>query len=307
MKKPTLLTPPARPQVGNKLSSEGWSPTYTFRPGSFNARTFKASEHFRTQQIWPREVITNDELQYYADIDETGEDPFSIEQDTLVITARKLKVPVFGQSYSSGLLSSHKVGPIFHSGRISACMTLPAGSGLWPAFWLYPEFAQWPDGISILPEIDVMEWIGESPESYYVNMHTDVGSVDGRKVTCEQLIHTDTDLTLTPHRFGIERDATHLHWFFDDHYVKSVLTPGDLAGPLHFMLNLAVGGTWPGPPGEDTIFPARLQVHDILIEEYVGAGQPWPNMDLVQEVERMRRAAHRCIDQTFDARIRELR
>lgn len=302
-----LPLPPAT--VGDRLSYEGWRPTYTFLPRNYPVGT-DMSSLLRTRQIWSRSQRVNGELQMYVDRNEQGVDPFRFNEDHLSIVAEPiapdLQDQYFGAEYTSGLISSHKIGPLFNQGRISASMMLPAGSGVWPAFWLYPEHETWPEGIAVLPEVDIIEHIGHSPLAYYANMHTDVGSLDGKKVTCETEVTTGTDLTLERHRFGIQRDGSHFCWFFDDMFIKSAAVPSDLAGPLHFMLNLAIGGNWPGRPGPETPFPAELKIYDIMIEEYVGDSGAHPNLDLMYSVERMRKAMHRCVDEEFDRRLREL-
>jgi len=118
---------------------------------------------WKTSYIWDRDTIINEELQYYIDPKEHGVSPFSVNDGILSIIADKtpasLQQRVKGQEYISGVLTSEN-GFSQKYGRFEVFAKVPKGKGLWSAFWLLPSFDQWPSGVAILPEIDVMEYLG---------------------------------------------------------------------------------------------------------------------------------------------------
>lgn len=220
-------------------------------------------ESFSTKNIWSRDTITNNQREYYLDPEnpEHGESPFILSADGLTIKARRRdpnNENFTQQEYLSGILTTHKKPSIIPAlrgevQRISALLALPDGAGVWPAFWLLPEFDSWPSGIDILPELDVMEYLGEA-QRFYTNIHTRNG---GDVLNQDQYTHNCPDEDLTGfHWYHLERTESTIRFGFDNQWSKTVLTPSDLKGPLHVLLNLAVGGSWPemvtGRPTQDT-------------------------------------------------------
>lgn len=328
---PAAARSAANPVTGDTVRTDGWCDFKTLDFAAAPNLDTLIGQGLRTRQIWDRDTITNNELQYYDDPRETGRNPFEFDRTRMNIVARGMspaeQQDAFGQRFSSGLLSSFNSNFILEGpGRISALLQLPPGKGLWPAFWLYPEFEGRWSGLWPLPEIDVMEWIGQSQFEYSVNAHTRNGSSDGSLVDCQQRITSPTDLTLQPHRFGIERSLDQLSWFLDDKIVKTLPLPTDMEGPLHFMLNLAVGGDWPGAPPPQTAFPAKLACFDVRIEKFVGVendpeepddtieAPTWPDdpgpsiLDVCEaSLERMRSQLHAHADELIDRERRALR
>lgn len=127
---------------------------------------------------------------------------------------------------------------------------LPKGKGLWPAFWLLPyPLGQWP------PEIDVMESLGHESTVVYFNRHF---QQDG------QFRHTSghfagPDFSEKYHRFGVLWEDEHLVFYVDGkkQYELTDHVPNE---PMYLLLNLAVGGHWPGNPDEQTRFPQSYQI-----------------------------------------------
>lgn len=277
-----------QPNVGDFVDSDGWETTRLMNFADFGNSDVLA-QNLRTRQIWGRETITNNEQQYYDDRRETGIDPFEFHSDRMDIVARPLDVTERlkrkGQKYSSGLISSHRSDFLLEGeGQISFLMRVPTDKGLWPAAWLYPEFDEWPEGINILPEVDVMEAVGHGPDEYFCNQHTYVDGKNGQRVQCLERIFTGAILSGDFHRYGVRRTANQMSYFFDDRFVKTVPLPADLAGPLHFMVNLAVGGGWPGSPPETTGFPARLGIREVRIEKHPDhKAETLPDIDLDDE------------------------
>lgn len=177
----------------------------------------------------------------------------------LVITARREAYG--GRAYTSARLSTAGLRE-FRYGRIEARMKLPAGQGLWPAFWMlgssFPT-AGWPAA----GEIDVMEARGQDPTTVQGSLHGP-GYSGGAALTRR---HTPpaTRFDDSFHVFGVEWTSDRIDYFVDGERFF-VVRRSDVPGPWVFdrpffiVINLAVGGTFVGPVGTGTAFPQTLVV-----------------------------------------------
>ena len=199
-----------------------------------------------------RSLPTNGELQLYVDrgYRGLGLNPFSLKDGKLTITARRaapeVKGKIGGYDFTSGLLTTeHSFAQTYGYFEIRARM--PAGKGLWPAFWLLPQSRQWP------PEIDVFEVLGDRPDVLHMAIHsTDVHDVGFQAVV--------PDLSRDFHVFGVLWGPETIAWYFDGAEAARAPTPRDMHKPMYLLINLAVGGTWPGNPDSTTRFPAAFTV-----------------------------------------------
>lgn len=215
---------------------------------------------WRTQYIWPRETVINNEQQFYIDPAQHGISPFAIDNGVLSINAtptpRALRGVVSGQPYISGVLTTEKSFSQQY-GRFEVSARIPAGQGLWSAFWLLPSFDQWPEGIAVLPEIDVMESLGHQPNTYHTTLHTNQTG----ELSSHPYDHTvKADLSEDFHLYSVVWTPETVRWYLDGQWMASHPTPADYTRPVHFLLNLAVGGNWPGSPDATTEFPASFDV-----------------------------------------------
>ncbi|MFK7889918.1 MAG: family 16 glycosylhydrolase [Granulosicoccus sp.] len=215
---------------------------------------------WRTRYIWDRETIINNEQQFYIDPKIHGYSPFRVADSILSIVAeptpRALRGKVEGQPYISGVLTTEKTFAQKH-GRFEVSARVPEGQGLWSAFWLLPSFDQWPEGISILPEIDVMEHLGHQSNVFHTTLHTNQTG----ELTSHPYDHTlSKSLTDDFHQYTVVWTEETVAWYLDGKRKATHPTPDDFTRPVHFLLNLAVGGTWPGSPDATTEFPAEYQI-----------------------------------------------
>jgi beta-glucanase (GH16 family) len=143
-------------------------------------------------------------------------------------------------------------------GRIEARIQLPKGKGLWPAFWLISvdkrDAQDRPCG-----EIDIVENVGSEPHVVHGTLH-----VPENKRAVEFKLPKKKQFAKDFHIFGIDWDPSSIR-FFVDHKLYRVVAREELAPwvfdrDFYLVLNLAVGGDWPGPPDESTRFPQTLQV-----------------------------------------------
>ncbi|NNK87131.1 MAG: glycoside hydrolase family 16 protein [Flavobacteriaceae bacterium] len=203
----------------------------------------------------------NSELQYYTDIP----DNIIVEGGVLKITAREDQFE--GSIYTSARINTQGLFEQQY-GRIEARMKLPWGQGLWPAFWLLGsniDEVSWPQ----CGEIDIMENAGSQPTVVSGAVHGP-GYNAGEAVTKKyDLVNDrfDTDF----HIFGIEWGPGYINYYVDD-VLYNQITPEDVPGewvfdngPFFIILNVAVGGTFDGPPNEDTVFPQTMYVDYIRI------------------------------------------
>lgn len=256
-----LFSTTAVAQQEKSLSNACWSPSFEENFDKLSLRN-KANPTglWHTRYIWDRSVIINNEQQFYVDPDEHGYSVFSIKNSVLNIqatpTPRALRGVVEGQPYVSGVLTTEKSFSQKY-GRFEVRAKVPFGQGLWSAFWLLPSFDQWPSGVAVLPEIDVMEHLGHESNGYHTTLHTNQTG----PLTSHPYNHTiATDLTKDFHVYSVVWSPESVKWYLDGDFKAKHPTPKDFTRPVHFLLNLAVGGNWPGSPDATTEFPAKFQV-----------------------------------------------
>ncbi len=209
----------------------------------------------------------NRELQYYtraprnAALDGSGH---------LVIRAEK--TPNAGPCWngkpceftSARLLTRGKVS--FSEGKLEARIRVPAGAGLWPAFWTLGEGPKpWPE----VGEIDVLEYIGKTPDTVYATAH---GPGYSGAQSLGKAHALPGPVAAGFHVYTLIKRPNELVWLVNGVEIHR-LTPASLpAGapwvfekPFFLLLNLAVGGDWPGPPDASTPFPATMTVDWVRI------------------------------------------
>ncbi len=213
----------------------------------------------------------NNELQYYTDRTENAR----IENGQLVIEARKEDFN--GKNYTSArLLTKNKVSWTY--GRIEARIRIPKGQGIWPAFWMLGaniDGVGWP----LCGEIDIMENIGSLPSTLYGTIHgpgySGGGGISGNTVLAGAALGDDF------HVYAIEWEENRIRWFLDGQQFFT-LTPGNLPNgsawvfnaPQFLILNVAVGGNWPGSPNASTVFPQRMTVDYVRVYAPLGPVPP---------------------------------
>ncbi|MBB0230304.1 family 16 glycosylhydrolase [Streptomyces calidiresistens] len=223
---------------------------------------------------WNTEVgdnVHNNELQYYT----PGNANAALDgEGNLVITARETAP---GESYpcwygeceytSARINTSGKFAAEY--GRVEARIKVPAGQGMWPAFWMLGDDfheVDWPAS----GEIDIMEYVGYDPHHVFGYVHGpgysgDSGIGGSYRLPGGEPIADDF------RTFAVDWAPDSITWLVDD-VPYQTLTPADLDGnewvfnkPFFLILNLAVGGNWPGSPDETTVFPAELVVDHVRV------------------------------------------
>lgn len=216
----------------------------------------------------------NEELQSYTALtDNVAMDGNS----ALVIKALKAPNPIASNlncwygpcRYTSARLHTRGLFE-FTYGRVEARLKLPYGQGLWPAFWMLAadiEQNPWPH----CGEIDVMEHIGQEPKTIHGTVHGP-GYFGGQAIGGSYVLDTDRAFKDDFHEFAVEWMPDEICWFVDDDPFFSV-TPNQLPPedgwvfnrPFYLLLNVAVGGIWPGSPDQQTVFPQQMTIDYIRV------------------------------------------
>jgi beta-glucanase (GH16 family) len=210
----------------------------------------------------------NHELQYYTDrIDNAFQ-----SNGSLVIKA--IKEEFTGRdnvtrSYTSARLITKRTFTTTY-GRFEARIKLPRGQGIWPAFWLLGnDIAKvgWPK----CGEIDIMELIGKEPSTIHGTIHGP-GYSGGKGLSSSHSLGEGKQFADAFHVFAIEWEPKTIRFYCDDVLYKTVtaadLPPGTTwvyDHPFYILLNVAVGGDWPGNPDSTTSFPQAMLVDYIRV------------------------------------------
>ncbi len=195
----------------------------------------------------------------------------------LHLTARR--DPATGQWTSARLTS--KGLQSFGYGRIEARIRIPAGPGVWPAFWMLGadiDTNPWPAS----GELDIMENIGKEPNQIH-------GSIHGTGFTGLSLgkpfqLPVGQTFAAAFHTYGLIWSPGKIQYYVDDPANPyATFTPADLpAGAtwpfdgrrFFFLLNLAMGGDWPGPPAASTPSPSEMLVDYVRVYQATTSPRP---------------------------------
>ncbi len=157
----------------------------------------------------------------------------------------------------------------FQYGRIEARIKIPEGQGIWPAFWMLGDniaTVDWP----ACGEIDIMENIGKRPSTVYGSIHAPRGDL-----TNSFSLPNDQKLASAFHTYGIIWSPQLLQFYIDSPTnIFATYTPADFpktagwpfdSGKFFIILNVAVGGKWPGNPDATSIFPQEMLVDYVRV------------------------------------------
>ncbi|HEX6293484.1 MAG TPA: carbohydrate-binding protein [Herpetosiphonaceae bacterium] len=208
----------------------------------------------------------NNELQYY-----TNGSNASVSGGVLTITANRVSSGYscwYGTCQYTSTRMNTKGKREFQYGRIEARMALPMGKGIWPAFWMlganFPS-TPWPNS----GEIDIMEHVNNENVTHGTihwdsNGYASYGGPSGA-----------VNVT-TYHTYAIEWDSSAIRWFLDGtkfweaNILNNINSTEEFHKPFFMILNLAVGGNWPGSPDSTTVFPARVMVDYVRVYKRSG-------------------------------------
>lgn len=207
-------------------------------------------------------IISNNELEWYQPGNVT------VQNGKLILEAREQQVEGLNGEiypYTSGMVSSGRSSSeltesprfSFQYGYVEMRAKIPAGQGIWPAFWMLPL-----THVS-RPEIDIMEILGHEPDTvkfyyHYVDSEGDRADSGGEWV--------GPDFSEDWHTFGVDWQPDRITWYVDGvQRFEFTDTSAISSEPMYILLNLAVGGDWPGAPDESTMFPSQYMIDYVRV------------------------------------------
>ncbi|MCX5240081.1 glycoside hydrolase family 16 protein [Streptomyces prunicolor] len=222
---------------------------------------------------WTQETgdnVNNHEREYYT----SGTNNASLDgQGHLVITAKKENPANYQCWYGTCQYTSARMNTSgkfsAQYGHVEARMKIPRGQGMWPAFWMLGTdigSVGWPNS----GEIDVMENVGFEPSTIHGTIHGP-GYSGANGIGAGYTLANGAAFADAYHTFAVDWAPNSIKWSVDG-VVYQTRTPADVGGntwafnkPFFLILNLAVGGDWPGDPNSATAFPAQLLVDSVSV------------------------------------------
>jgi beta-glucanase (GH16 family) len=215
----------------------------------------------------------NNEREYYTN----GQNAFiqfdpQANSNVLVLEARRDNPANYNCWYGRCEYTSSRMNTAgkrtFQYGRIEARLKLPQTPGIWPAFWLLGNdigTAGWPG----CGELDIMEHVGFEPNITHGAMH---GPNYSGNTPFAGTNYLNESVSANYHVYAIEWNSTSVRWFMDGVQFYSVSKSqvqsfGNWVfdHPMFVILNVAVGGNWPGSPTGSSVFPQRMYVDYIRV------------------------------------------
>lgn len=204
--------------------------------------------------------LGNNELQWYQ------KQNISVENGNLILEGRKQAVRTNEGDYkfTSGMVTTGRIKSVkqsrtrfgFKYGYVEVRAKIPAGKGLWPAVWLLPTT------LISTPEIDLMEVLGHKPDQLEMHYHY---RENAEKISIGNDMIVG-DLSQDWHLFAIDWRPDAIIWYLDDKEIWRFEDDKIISNEeMYLLINLAIGGDWPGPPNSETNFPARFLIDHVKI------------------------------------------
>jgi beta-glucanase (GH16 family) len=212
----------------------------------------------------------NNELECYTNLTQNAQ----IKGGNLVITA--MQQPAY--SCSDGSTNNYtsarmKTQGLFSQayGRFEARIKIPAGQGMWPAFWMLGNnisSAGWPT----CGEIDIMENIGKEPATVHGSLHGPSTSARTSDASAPFSLPASQNFASDFHLYAVEWEPGTIRFYVDSNLYATFTSSQWPAGgtwvfdhPFFILLNVAVGGNWPGSPDNTTVFPQQMLVDYVRV------------------------------------------
>lgn len=205
-------------------------------------------------------IASNHELEWYLPGQVSVRDgALHLRAERLVTTAPDGRVFPF----RSGMVST---GPpryreparfAFTYGSVEVRLRTPAGQGLWPAVWLLPAESR------SRPEIDILEVLGHDPGLLRMHLHPADRSRDSQGA--DHRLDGGATFADGWHDVRLDWQPGELRFSVDGQQAWTVRGKDVPDEPMYLVMNLAVGGDYPGPPAPGTVFPAEFAIDHVVI------------------------------------------
>ena len=265
--------------IEEPLADDGWViPSFTGyeSPSSYDGYSLAWSDEFSGAEIntdnWGYEIggsgWGNNELQYHTSRN-------AYQKDGLLVI-RAQQEAYKGKNYTASRLNTQGKQN-FKYGRIDVRARLPEGAGIWPALWMLGKNITdvgWPKS----GEIDIMGMVGgNSPQDKHPDgdrttvgtMHWNNNGLNGSysPVNTGGYRKLSTSLSEEFHVFSIQWDVNGIGWYIDDvrYSFKTINSTQPFREEFFLVMNIAVGGNWPGSPNSSTVFPQRMVVDYVRV------------------------------------------
>ena len=225
----------------------------------------------------------NNELQYYR------EQNVKVANGVLTITAKRENIET--SQFTSGRIRTINLGDWTY-GKFEFRAKMPVGQGLWAAIWMLPTDNSY-GGWAASGEIDIMEYLGHDTARVHGTIHYG-GQWPANQYRGTDYVTADTAFHKKFHTFALEWEEGELRWYVDGElfqdlgsgmwYSSSAAFPAPFNRRFHLLINLAVGGNWPGSPDLTTTFPQELVLDYVRVYQdgVVGWDQESSRMELDQ-------------------------
>ena len=204
----------------------------------------------------------NKEKEYYRSRNAVVKDGY------LTIIAKKENYKDF--DYTSARIRTIHKGD-WKYGKFEMRAKLPIGKGMWPAFWMMPTdnvYGGWP----VSGEIDIMEYLGHDSATVYGTIHYG-GRPPNNTHSGKMYTLPDSGFNSGFHTFSLIWEKDSIQWLVDGKvyetqtkwYTTAASYPAPFDQKFHIILNLAVGGEWPGYPDSTTVFPQKYVIDYVRV------------------------------------------
>jgi len=255
----TLSPPPFPPASGWTLA---WSDEFSGADGS-------APDPSKWTYDLGGKGWGNNELECYTNRLQNAQ----IQGGNLIITAQKETFTCSDGTASSYTSARLKTQGLFSQayGRFEARIQIPAGQGMWPAFWMLGNNISstgWP----ACGEIDIMENIGKEPGTVHGSLHGPSTSGPTSDATASFSLPAGQNFADGFHLYAVEWEPGTVRFYVDSTLYATFTEAQWPAGgtwvfdhPFFILLNVAVGGSWPGSPDNTTQFPQQMLVDYVRV------------------------------------------
>lgn len=203
----------------------------------------------------------NNELQWYTD------NNHSVEDGKLIISAKEESVS--GKNYTSARIRTINKGD-WKYGRFEFRAKFPIGQGIWPAIWMMPTDNVY-GGWAASGEIDILEYLGHEPNKVHGTLHYG-GNWPNNTQSQRSFELRAGNFHDDFHDFALEWEKREIRWYVDgneygrlNNWYTAAPYPAPFDQRFYLILNLAVGGNWPGNPDGSTQFPQQFEIDYVRV------------------------------------------